>query len=291
MLNTIKKLFITKTRQDESIIDTQNNIDESKQVDKDNQSQSINPFLNNKIHLDYHLQKMATENKSLKIQRIVLAVLLLSSIGGLVYLGGQTKKEVIVTMVDEKGQRIQPINLKEMKDTDQRNRIIFKIIEDSLLNIRTVTPDKNLQYELSKKALVNMRKGSQAYQLIVNSLKETNPNSPYITGQTYMVTPIIKSTLAQNITFTGETTKRANLVIEWRERVNKLDGTYVQTNEYKGNFIFDILPPQTEEEIRQNPFGIQIHTIQMIPIRIVDKANDTQPLNNSTATQGAGNAQ
>src|SRR5687767_6873658 len=149
----------------------------------ENTKSDANPFLNTKLHLDYHLQKMANDNKSLKIQRNILLALLLMCIGGLIYLGGQTKKEAIITLVDEKGQRIQPINLREMKDTQQRDRIITKIIEETLINLRTVTPDKNLQYELGKRALINVRKGSQAYTVIVNTLKEGNPTGPYVVGQ------------------------------------------------------------------------------------------------------------
>ncbi len=249
-------------------------------------NQSPNPFLNNRIHLDYQLDKVDNLNKNLILQRNVLAGLLLVSILSLVYLGGQTKKEAIVTLVNDKGQTVQPINLREMKDSEQRDKIITKIIEETLINIRTVTPDRNLQYELGKRALVNLRRGSQAYTTVVNGMKEDNPNSPYIIGQKHMVTPIIKSTMTRNINFNGETTKRASLAIEWRERVNRLDGTYLQTNEYKGDFIFDIVPPETEEEIRKNPFGIQIYAIQVVPVRIVDIANDNQPLNKTNATQG-----
>ena len=292
MLNTLKKLF-AKDKQIDADINTDNlekniikqpvNFDDIKDQHKIN-SNNTNPYLNNKIHLDYQLERLVLDNKNLKNQRLILSSFLLISIIGLIYLGGQTKKEAVITLVDEKGQRVQPINLREMKDGDQRNRIIFKIIEESLLNIRTVTPDKNLQFELGKKALINIRKGSQAYKLVVDYLNEDNPNSPYNLGQKYTVTPIIKSVTTENIMFNGEKTKRASLVIEWRERVNKLDGTYIQTNEYKGNFIFDIIPPENDEDIRQNPFGIQIYNMQLVPVRIVDKANDSQPINSNSAT-------
>jgi len=272
MLSTLKKLFAKEQP---------NTNQENLEVKSD---ESINPFLKNKIHMDYQIEKMVLTNKNLTYQRNILGGLLLISIAGLVYLGSQSKKEAIITMVNEKGQSIQPINLREMKDVDQRNSIIFKTIEESLINLRTVTPDKNLQYELIKKALVNVKKDSQAYKTIAITLKEDNPNSPYNVGQKFIITPIIKSTSDQDIIFKGEKTKRAALVIEWREKVNNLDGTYKQTNEYRGNFIFDIIPPKTEEEIRQNPFGIQIYNMQVVPVRIVDKANDDQPINHSNTT-------
>ncbi|MFM2344010.1 MAG: hypothetical protein RLZZ210_619 [Pseudomonadota bacterium] len=267
MLNTIKKLF-AKNKNTEINYQSE-------------ETEDINPFLKSKMHLDFQIEKLVINNKNLIIQRNILGVLLLASILGLIYLGSQSKTEAIITMVDEKGQRIQPINLREMKDEDQRNRIITKTIEESLINLRTVTPDKILQLELIKKALVNVRKDSQAYKVISDAVKETNEGSPYNVGKQYMITPVIKSVSMQDTIFNGENVKRASLVIEWRERVNRLDGTYQQTNEYKGNFIFDITSPQTEEEIRQNPFGIQIYNLQVVPIRIVDKVNDNQPLHSN----------
>jgi type IV secretion system protein TrbF len=241
-----------------------------------------NLYLANKMHLDFQIDKIANENRSLKKQKIVLIIALLCAIIGLTYLGGQSKKEALITMVDDKGQTIKPINLREMTDVEQRDKIIHKIIEESLINIRTVTPDKNLQYELAKKALVNVKKGSSAYKMIIDYLKEDNPVSPYVTGKKNMITPVIKSTINQDVTNGKDNIKRASLLIEWRERVTNLDGVYMQTNEYKGNFVFDIIPPETEEDIQKNPFGIQIYFIQIVPVRIVDKVNDQVPMNDST---------
>jgi type IV secretory pathway TrbF-like protein len=118
-------------------------------------------------------------------------------------------------------------------------------------------------------------------------MKETNPNSPYITGKKMMITPVIKSVMKQNVLLNGDKQKRASLLIEWREKVNDINGKYIQTSEYKGTFIFDIIPPQTEADITRNPFGIQVSTIQIVPVRIVDKAQDNQPLNSGIGGQNA----
>ena len=284
MLDLIKKLLKKQETQIEHIHDIQRV--EMQENESIIQTES-NPFLDNKLHLDYQMQRVIADNKSLRQQRVVLCVLLITSILGLVYLGNQTKIEAIVTMVDDKGQRIQPINLREMKDVDQRDKILSKTIEDMLINLRTVTPDRNLQYELAKKALNYVANDSQAYKLIINSLKESNPNSPYITGKKMMVTPVIKSVMKQNIILNNDKQKRSALVIEWRERVNDLNGSYIQTSEYKGTFIFDVIPPTTEAEITRNPFGIQVNTIQIVPVRIVDKAQDHQPLNSGLGEQNA----
>jgi type IV secretion system protein TrbF len=264
-----------------NILEHQDNINNSIQsnITQENFNSDNNMYLANKMHLDFQMNKISTENKNLKMQKIVLIVCLLCAIGGMTYLGGQAKKESIITMVNDSGQTIKPINLREMKDVQQRDKIIHKIIEESLLNFRTVTPDKNLQYELAKKSLVNVKKGSGAYKLILDYYKEDNPQSPYVTGQKFTITPVIKSTINQDVTLGNEDkVKRASLLIEWRERINNLEGSYLQTNEYKANIIFDIIPPQTDEEVQKNPFGIQIYQMQIVPVRIVDKANDQVPM-------------
>ncbi len=243
-----------------------------------------NPFIDNRLHLDYQVKHLIDENKALRKQRIALTGLVMLSMLGSIYLGAQSKTESIVTMVDDKGQRIQPVNLREMKDIAQRDKILSKIIEEALLNLRTITPDKQLQHQLLQRTLTYVAKDSQAYKAINNTFMLSNSNSPYNLGQKYMVTPVIKSVMAQNTMTTTDKTPRASFMIEWREKVHRLDGTYVKTDEYKGTFIFDIITPENEADVTRNPFGIQINSIQVVPVRIIDEADDSKPMHNATSS-------
>lgn len=216
------------------------------------QGESENPYL--AARRTWNDQSAANVASRQMFQLIgVLALLVaLAGVGGIAYIGSQSKFIPYVVEVDRLGQRqaVGPAD-RRMPD-DQRQRILHASVADWISSVRLVTPDIALQRKAVFKVYSMLAPNDPATAKTNEWLNGTEDSSPFKRAALETVSIEIASVLPQ----TPDTWQ-----VDWVETVRDRQG--VKKSELRWRALVTIYtlqatPDTTDEDMRNNPLGVQI---------------------------------
>jgi len=208
-----------------------------------------NPYLNaRKAHNEY-VGGIIASRQWAWIICIVSLLISLSAVGGVIYIGQQSKFVPYVVQVDKLGQSVAVARADRSTPVD--SRVIHATVAEFITNARMVTPDVTVQ----RKAVFRLYaclNASDAATLKMNEYMNADVSNPFKRASKETVTTEITSVLPQS----EETWQ-----IDWTETVRDRQGARLDSYRMRALITIYVAPPTnqtSEEQIRKNPLGIFI---------------------------------
>lgn len=207
-----------------------------------------NPYLNAKIQWNFILGDLVSSKQMW--QFIGLASLLISvgSVGGLIYIGSQSKYVPYIVEVDKLGETVTVGAAEKVKPVDER--ITKAMLASFVTNARTVTTDVSLQRRYILDCYSMLNSNDSATNKMNEWMNGTKDSSPFNRAKTILVNVEIKSILKQS---------NNTWQLDWVETTRTHDGALVKEPEnMRGLFTIYFIAPTSEEQILRNPVGLYI---------------------------------
>ena len=210
-----------------------------------------NPYLNARRSWNEHVGGVVSSRQAWQITGILSLLIALASVGGVVYIGSQSKFVPYVVEVDRLGQAaaVQPAQIAEPAS----ERVIHAYAAAFVTDARQVTPDIALQRAAIFRVYA-MLSGNDPATVGMNQFLNGNPESnPFKRAEKETVAVQIESVMRQ----TPESWQ-----VDWVETVRDRQGT-VKTAPFHMRALLAVYlvpptPATTEEQIRRNPLGIYV---------------------------------
>ena len=180
----------------------------------------------------------------------VLAMLIaLAAVGGVIYIGSQSKFIPYVVMVDKLGQAAAVAPAERAAAVDPR--VVHYSVASFISDLRMVSPDMALQAKAVKRAYAMLSAKDPANAKATQWLNGTPESNPFSRASREMVSVEITSVLQQ----TPETWQ-----VDWlestRDRQGVLQGAPAKMRALVTVYSLAATPQTTEEEVRKNPLNI-----------------------------------
>jgi type IV secretion system protein VirB5 len=210
-----------------------------------------NPYLSARRTWNEHVGDQVASRQTWQMLGLLCLLIALAGVGGMVYIGSQSKFIPYVVEVDKLGQTIAVSSVDRAKGVDQR--VIHASMASFIQSARMVTPDVALQ----RKAIFGvyaMLSPDDAATAKMNEFLNGRPDwNPFKRAEKETVSTEIVSVLAQ----TPETWQ-----VDWTETVRDRQG-FVKIPPYRmralvSMYVVEPAPDVGEEQIRNNPLGIHV---------------------------------
>lgn len=167
------------------------------------------------------------------------------AVGGVVYIGAQSKFVPYVVEVDKLGRTIAVRALHGPEATRDPARQVYADIFELIENLRTVTTDREANNRNLNRAFARLSDGAKNY--VRTELRKAPPNE---VGSTKTVQVKVSTAL-----------KLSEKVwqVEWEETSFNLQGEQIDKPElWKATLEHELEPGETEEAIRKNAVGLKV---------------------------------
>ncbi|SOD42748.1 VirB8/TrbF family protein [Nitrosovibrio sp. Nv4] len=211
--------------------------------------ESDNPYLAARRTWNEHVGEQVASRQNWQMLGLLCLLIALAGVGGMIYIGSQSKFIPYVVEVDKLGQTIAVAPVDRAKAVDQR--VIHAAMATFIQWARLVTPDVALQ----RKAIFGvyaMLSPDDPATAKMNEFLNGRPDwNPFKRAEKETVSTEIISVIAQ----TPETWQ-----VDWTETVRDRQG-FVKTPPYRMRalvtmYVSEPAPETSEEQIRNNPLGI-----------------------------------
>lgn len=176
----------------------------------------------------------------------ILAVVALAANGalawGLVHLASESRVAPYVVRVDEVGQTL-VIERATAGQVDDEPVLAWQL-RDYLRQVRQITPDRTAQKAILEE--IYRRTDGPAVQFLNDHFRRQNPFEA-LTRRSVSVS--IRSVLR----VAGDTWQ-----VEWQETARGLDGKLLGQEDWTGQFVVQVRPPETDEALLANPLGFTV---------------------------------
>ena len=176
-----------------------------------------------------------------------MLVVTLLAVGGLVYIGSQSKFIPMLVEVDKLGQTVAVRALTGHDAVVDSNRLVYREMFDLIENLRTVTTDRSANNNRLTKGFSRLQ--GSGYNYVKTELKKNPPNE---VGTTKTVQ--VKVTTALKLA--GKSWQ-----IDWEEHSYNLGGVGLGMEKWRAILQYDLLPNGDEMSIRTNPIGFTVSEI------------------------------
>jgi type IV secretion system protein VirB5 len=182
---------------------------------------------------------------------ILSLLIALASVGGITYIGSQTRFVPYVVEVDKLGQAVAVAPAQRAATTDQR--VVHASVASFVADIRTVTPDIALQRRAVYRVYSMLSAADPAIKKANEWLNGTEESSPFKRAAKETVSIEVSSAIPQ----TADTWQ-----VDWIETVRDRQGV-AKGRPYRMRALVTVYavapqPETTEEQIRNNPLGIYV---------------------------------
>lgn len=211
-----------------------------------------NPYLNARRTWNSHVGSLIASRLVWQLVGIISLLIVLASVGGLIYLGSQSKFIPYVVEVDKLGQQRAAVALSRAAPVDQR--VVKASVIEFIDNARLVTPDIALQRKAIFNVYAMLTKASPASNKMTAFLNSTPELNPFKRAESETV----------NIEITSAIPLTANSwQVDWKETVrNRRSGAIVdQPYRMRAVVTLQIRPDLaglSEEQMLANPLGIYV---------------------------------
>lgn len=212
-----------------------------------------NPYLNAQRVWNSHVGSLIASRTIWQVVGIVSLLIVLASVGGLIYVGSQSKFIPYVVEVDKIGTAVAAAPVSRASPVDQR--VIRAAVAEFISNARLVTPDIALQRKAIFQVYALLGKNSPATNKMTAFLNGEPENSPFKRAEKETVNVEIISVIPQ----TAHTWQ-----IDWKETVRNRESGAVIGEPYRVRALVTTkINPDTsgasEEQMRANPLGIYVY--------------------------------
>ncbi|ART61513.1 hypothetical protein CBP36_21345 (plasmid) [Acidovorax carolinensis] len=166
------------------------------------------------------------------------------SVGGVVWIGSQSKFIPMVFEVDKLGQTVAVKALHGNEAVADTQRLVYREMFDLIENLRSVTTDR--QANNSRLAKGFSRLSGAADKYVRTELRKAPPNE---VGATKTVQAVVRSALK----LTGKSWQ-----IDWEERSFNLAGEEAGVERWRATVQYELNPSGEEGVFRKNPIGFTV---------------------------------
>mgnify|MGYP006188660627 CR=1 FL=1 len=213
--------------------------------------EGANPYLSGRRTWNDHVGAQAASRKAWQTLGILCLLIALVAVGGMIYIGSQSKFIPYVVEVDKLGQTIAVAPVDRAKGVDPR--VIHAAMANFIQSARMVTPDVALQ----RKAILT------AYSMLFANDPATAKMNEFLNGRPE-INPFKraeKETVSTEIVSVIEQTPQT-WQVDWMETVRDRQG-FVKVPPYRmralvSMYVTEPAPDISEEQIRNNPLGIYV---------------------------------
>ncbi|MDF3982969.1 VirB8/TrbF family protein [Luteibacter sp. PPL201] len=209
------------------------------------------PYLNAKRTWNSHVGGLIASRAIWQTMALLSLLIVFVAVGGVVYIGSQSKFVPYVVEVDKLGEAAAVAPATVATEFDQR--IVRTTVAEFIVNARTVTPDIALQRRNIFKVYAQMRASSVAAQKMTNYLNGTPENNPFKRAERQTVNVEITSSIPQSTT---------TWQVDWIETQRSRKGEVMGKPARMRALIHIESTPQAqamdEDRLRLNPLGIFI---------------------------------
>ncbi len=213
----------------------------------DEQVLDDNPYLNAQRTLNEHNGAIINSRQMWQATALLALLVAIGSVGGIIYIGSQSRFIPYVVEVDQLGQSNAVRRADRAREAD--GRVVRATIAAFVRDMRMVSFDKHVQNEVIWRVFALLQSSDPAASKITGYM--TDPlTHPSKRAETHSIGVEIQSVLQQ----TAETWE-----VNWTEKVWDRQGIRVEQYRMRGLITVYIVPlttATTEEEIRRNPLGI-----------------------------------
>lgn len=211
-----------------------------------------NPYLNARRTWNDHMGSVSASRNMWQIMAILSFMIVLAAVGGVIYIGSQSKFIPYVVQVDKLGEAVAVSRADIASPADPR--VIHASVATFITDLRMVTPDIALQRRAIFRAYAMLSPNDPATTKTNVWLNGTEDSSPFKRAATETVSIEIISVIPQ----TPETWQ-----VDWNETTYDRQG-HIAVTPFKMRALLTIYSVgstanTTEEQIRNNPLGIYIN--------------------------------
>lgn len=166
------------------------------------------------------------------------------AVGGVIYIGAQSKIKPMLVEVDKLGQTLAVKVLSGDDAVVDSSRLVYREMFDLIENLRTVTTDRLANNDRIDKGYTRLTGAARTY--VTTEQKRNKPNE---IGATKSIQVKVKTALK----LAGKSWQ-----IEWEEHSYTLGGEDMGVEIWRATLQYDLLPQGDERSIRINPIGFTV---------------------------------
>ena len=211
--------------------------------------ESDNPYLNARRSWNEHVGALVSSRQAWQLLGLMSLLIVLAAVGGLVYIGSQSKFVPYVVEVDKLGQPLAVAPAERAAGADPR--VVHAAVAAFISDLRLVTPDVALQRKAVFRAYSMLSPDDAATQKANAWLNGSEDSSPFKRAAQETVSTEILSVLPQ----TPDTWQ-----VDWMESTHDRQGVPkgepVRMRALVTVYTVEPTAQTTEEQLRNNPLGI-----------------------------------
>lgn len=210
-------------------------------------NEQTNPYLSARREWNERYGSYISQTRNWQIIAIVALGVAGTAVGGLAWIGAQSKITPYVVEVDKLGQTV-AVGIAEKAATPDA-RIIRAQLASWIINARSVYSDAAAQNKAINDAYALVGNNQPAFRTLADF---HTAFQPFERAKTENVSIAVESVLP----ITPDSYR-----IEWREEVRERDGRVVSNTNWQAQASVTIIPPTQESQALINPMGIIIEAI------------------------------
>jgi type IV secretion system protein VirB5 len=211
-----------------------------------------NPYLNARRSWNDNLKTLAVERQTIIFLALLALLVGLAGVGGMAYIGSQTKFVPHIIEVDKLGQPLAVGNAEGLTEAN-RQLVIRARLASLISDARMVTPDVQLQTDAIYRVYASIAHNDPAMEKMNQWYNGKDKATPFVRAQKETVATQIDSALP----LSDETWQ-----IDWTETTRDRQGFEVKPSEkWRALISVYLVAPThetTEEQLFKNPLGIYI---------------------------------
>ena len=209
-----------------------------------------NPYLNARRTWNAHTGSVVSSRQMWQIAGLLCLLIALAAVGGMTYIGAQSKFVPYMVPVDNLAQAGAPVVLDRAAPADPR--VIHATVATFIGDARMVTPDIALQRKAVFRLYAHMAQSDPATTKMTEWLNGTPEASPFKRAESVSVSTEVLSVIAQS----PDTWQ-----VDWAETTRDRTSGGVKAGPVRMRALVTVyvMPPTsqtTEEQIRDNPLRI-----------------------------------
>ncbi len=211
-----------------------------------------NPYFNARRSWNDNIKSLAVERQTIILLALLALLVGLAGVGGIIYMGSQTKFVPHIIEVDKLGQ---PLAIGAAKGLNNANKqLVIRARLASLVgDARMVTPDAQIQSDAIYRVYASITRTDAAMEKMNQWYNSTDKSTPFVRAQKETVSVQIDSALP----LSDETWQ-----LDWTETTRDRQGFETKPPE-KWRALMTVYlvaptPDTTEEQLFKNPLGIYV---------------------------------
>lgn len=245
-MSIVSSLLRRKSREDATAESTSSYIEGGRRS-----GENANPYLSARRTWNDHMTGVAASRRNWQLLAIISLLIALTSVGGIIHIGSQSKFVPYVVEVDKLGHPVAVAPAPLAPAVNQR--VVAAAVASFISDARVVTPDIALQRKAVFRVYSMLSARDPATAKTNEWLNGSEDSSPFKRAANEIVSTDIVSVLPQ----TADTWQ-----VDWTETVRDRQGT-MRNKPFRMRalitvYIVPTTPQTTEEQFRNNPLSIYV---------------------------------